>query len=151
MTTKTKKAKIEHPRSGMFLPSRTSSAKAAKPSSLKGNRQRRCHDSRQLGKTHYTSPPYNIGKAYEKAHKLEAYLENLTSGHGSANPRLADDGSLCWQVGNYVEASEIFPLDIFYYPYFKSRGLRLRNRIVWHFDHGLHASKRFSGRYEVLL
>jgi DNA modification methylase len=22
---------------------------------------------------------------------------------------------------------------------------------VWHFDHGLHASKRFSGRYEVLL
>ena len=32
---------------------------------------------------------------------------------------LADDGSLCWQVGNYVQESEIFPLDIFYYPYFK--------------------------------
>ncbi|MCK4829581.1 site-specific DNA-methyltransferase, partial [bacterium] len=25
------------------------------------------------------------------------------------------------------------------------------NRIIWHFGHGLHASKRFSGRYEVIL
>jgi DNA modification methylase len=50
-----------------------------------------------------------------------------------------------------VDDSEIFPLDIFYYPYFKERGLKLRNRIVWYFDHGLHASKRFSGRYEVML
>jgi adenine-specific DNA-methyltransferase len=60
-------------------------------------------------------------------------------------------GSLCWQVGNYVEDGEIFPLDIFYYPFFKKHGLKLRNRIIWHFDHGLHASKRFSGRYETLL
>lgn len=29
--------------------------------------------------------------------------------------------------------------------------MKLRNRIVWHFNHGLHASKRFSGRYETLL
>ena len=64
---------------------------------------------------------------------------------------LAPSGSLCWQVGNYVENGEIFPLDIYYYPVFKSLGLKLRNRIVWHFDHGLHASKRFSGRYEVML
>ena len=34
---------------------------------------------------------------------------------------------------------------------FKHHGLKLRNRIIWHFDHGLHASKRFSGRYETLL
>jgi DNA modification methylase len=60
-------------------------------------------------------------------------------------------GSLCWQVGNYVEAGEVFPLDVFYYRLFKERGLKLRNRIVWHFAHGLHASKRFSGRYETLL
>ncbi len=37
------------------------------------------------------------------------------------------------------------------YPIFTSLGLRLRNRIVWYFGHGLHASKRFSGRYEVIL
>jgi adenine-specific DNA-methyltransferase len=29
--------------------------------------------------------------------------------------------------------------------------LQLRNRIIWHFGHGLHTSKRFSGRYEVIL
>jgi DNA modification methylase len=98
-----------------------------------------------------TSPPYNIGKAYEQATYLADYLENLTPIVDQLIRVLAEDGSLCWQVGNYVEKSEIFPLDIFYYPFFKSRGLKLRNRIVWHFDHGLHASKRFSGRYEVLL
>ena len=30
-------------------------------------------------------------------------------------------------------------------------GLKLRNRIIWHFGHGLHASNRFSGRYETIL
>ncbi|HEX4002892.1 MAG TPA: site-specific DNA-methyltransferase [Candidatus Acidoferrales bacterium] len=98
-----------------------------------------------------TSPPYNIGKVYEEATHLDAYLENLTPIVDQLIRVLANDGSLCWQVGNYVEESEIFPLDIFYYPYFKSRGLKLRNRVVWHFEHGLHCSKRFSGRYEVLL
>jgi DNA modification methylase len=98
-----------------------------------------------------TSPPYNIGKAYEKATRLEEYLDNLTPIVDELIRVLSINGSLCWQVGNYVESGEIFPLDIFYYPYFKNRGLHLRNRIVWYFDHGLHASKRFSGRYEVLL
>lgn len=98
-----------------------------------------------------TSPPYNIGKVYEKIATLDEYLKNLTPVVDQLTRVLADDGSLCWQVGNYVEASEVFPLDIFYYPYFKERGFRLRNRIIWHFDHGLHASKRFSGRYEAML
>lgn len=98
-----------------------------------------------------TSPPYNLGKSYEEATHLEDYLQNLSPIIDQLIRVLADDGSLCWQVGNYVEDSEIFPLDIFYYPYFKKRGLKLRNRVVWHFEHGLHCSKRFSGRYEVLL
>lgn len=98
-----------------------------------------------------TSPPYNLGKVYEKAAALDEYLKALEPIIGQLIRVLASDGSLCWQVGNYVENSEVFPLDIFYYPVFKSRGLKLRNRIVWHFEHGLHASKRFSGRYEVLL
>lgn len=98
-----------------------------------------------------TSPPYNVGKAYEQATGLDAYLANLTPVVDQLIRLLADDGSLCWQVGNFVDNGEIFPLDIFYYPFFKSRGLKLRNRIVWHFDHGLHCTKRFSGRYEVML
>ena len=64
---------------------------------------------------------------------------------------LRSEGSLCWQVGNFVEDSEVFPLDMFYYDIFKNNGLKLRNRIIWHFGHGLHASKRFSGRYETIL
>ena len=58
---------------------------------------------------------------------------------------------MCWQVGNYVDKGKIVPLDIVLYPIFSSSGLHLRNRTVWHFGHGLHASKRFSGRYEVIL
>jgi adenine-specific DNA-methyltransferase len=34
---------------------------------------------------------------------------------------------------------------------FKRAGFKLRNRIVWHYEHGLHASARLSGRYETIL
>src|SRR5215213_6970906 len=98
-----------------------------------------------------TSPPYNIGKAYEKTTALDQYLDSLRPAIEQIIRVLSPDGSLCWQVGNYVEDGEVFPLDIHFYPLFKRRGFRLRNRIIWHFAHGLHASKRFSGRYETLL
>lgn len=98
-----------------------------------------------------TSPPYNIGKEYEKQTKLEHYLTELHPILEQLVRVLSPTGSLCWQVGNYVEDSEVFPLDIYFYPIFKKLGLQLRNRIVWHFEHGLHCSLRFSGRYETLL
>src|SRR5579863_5552967 len=60
-----------------------------------------------------TSPPYNIGKVYEEATHLEEYLENLSPVVDQLIRVLSENGSLCWQVGNYVEKSEIFPLDIF--------------------------------------
>lgn len=104
-----------------------------------------------LAKLIITSPPYNIGKAYETATDLESYLCALEPVLDELVRVLSDHGSLCWQVGNYVEKGEVFPLDMFYYPVFRKRGLKLRNRIIWHFAHGLHASKRFSGRYETLL
>ena len=94
-----------------------------------------------------TSPPYNIGKVYENATDLTAYLDALNPIVDQLVRVLSPRGSLCWQVGNYVDAGEVFPLDMFYYPIFKRHGLKLRNRIVWHFAHGLHASKRLSGRY----
>lgn len=98
-----------------------------------------------------TSPPYNIGKTYEKTTELEKYLSSLDPIINEIVRVLSPKGSLCWQVGNYVEDGEVFPLDIFYYRVFKAHNLKLRNRIVWYFEHGLHASKRFSGRYETLL
>jgi len=98
-----------------------------------------------------TSPPYNIGKAYETRVSIQDYLETQKELIKELIRVLSPRGSICWQVGNYVEKSEIFPLDIYYYPLFKEMGLYLRNRVIWHFGHGLHASKRFSGRYETLL
>jgi adenine-specific DNA-methyltransferase len=98
-----------------------------------------------------SSPPYNVGKAYERTTGLEKYLETQEPVLRELFRVLCPEGSLCWQVGNYVENGEVFPLDIFYYSIFKRLGLRLRNRIVWYFNHGLHASRRFSGRYETIL
>ena len=98
-----------------------------------------------------TSPPYNLGKDYEDRVSIEQYLDGQIQLIAQLYRILKDDGSLCWQVGNFVEDGEVYPLDILYYPIFKRLGLFLRNRIVWHFGHGLHASKRFSGRYETIL
>ncbi len=98
-----------------------------------------------------TSPPYNLGKPYENRLDMDVYLEQQRRVIEQCVRVLDDHGSICWQVGNYVEDGEIVPLDIVLYPIFASLGLHLRNRIVWHFGHGLHASKRFSGRYEVIL
>lgn len=98
-----------------------------------------------------TSPPYNIGKEYEIKTSIEKYLESQGEIIQQLIRVLSDRGSLCWQVGNFIDQGEVFPLDIYYYPIFKKFGLKLRNRIIWHFGHGLHASKRFSGRYETIL
>lgn len=98
-----------------------------------------------------SSPPYNIGKEYEKQTALEYYLNWQQEIITELCRLVTIDGSIIWQVGNFINNGEVFPLDIYFYPIFKSLGMQLRNRIVWHFDHGLHASNRFSGRYEVLL
>ena len=98
-----------------------------------------------------TSPPYNVGKEYEKRTSLGEYLKRQSDVIRACVAKLKPAGSICWQVGNYVENGSITPLDMELYPVFKSLGLALRNRIVWHFGHGLHCTKRLSGRYETIL
>ena len=98
-----------------------------------------------------TSPPYNLGKPYESRLDMDEYLQQQRKVIEHCVRVLHKHGSICWQVGNYVNNGEIVPLDMVLYPIFASLGLHLRNRLVWHFGHGLHASKRFSGRYEVIL
>ena len=97
-----------------------------------------------------TSPPYNLGKSYESKAPLEVYLEEQREVIDECVRLLHPHGSLCWQVGNYVEEGEIIPLDTLLYPIFKRLGLKLRNRIIWHFGHGLHCTNRLSGRYETV-
>jgi adenine-specific DNA-methyltransferase len=98
-----------------------------------------------------TSPPYNLGKPYETRLDIEDYVAQQAEVIRECYRALHPQGSLCWQVGNYVANGEIIPLDMLLYPVFAALGLHLRNRVVWHFGHGLHASRRFSGRYEVIL
>jgi len=98
-----------------------------------------------------TSPPYNLGKPYETKTALKEYLEWQKRIIQKVVLHVKDTGSICWQVGNYVENGSIWPLDLELAHIFKDSGFQLRNRIIWHFGHGLHAQKRFSGRYEVVL
>ncbi len=98
-----------------------------------------------------TSPPYNIGKEYEQKLKLDMYVEQQRTVIQECARVLSDQGSICWQVGNYVENSTIIPLDTVLFPIFNNLGLKMRNRIIWHFEHGLHCKKRFSGRYETII
>ncbi len=99
-----------------------------------------------------TSPPYNIGKKYEKRTPLERYLSEQARVIAECVRVLHNEGSICWQVGNHItRTGEVVPLDIVLYPLFKQHGLILRNRIIWHFEHGLNCQKRLSGRHETIL
>ena len=99
-----------------------------------------------------SSPPYNIGKPYEQKLAMSEYLAQQELVLKECVRILQHDGSLCWEVGNQASSGEILPLDIPFFHILKEKlNLKLRNRIVWQFGHGLHASRRFSGRYEVVL
>jgi adenine-specific DNA-methyltransferase len=98
-----------------------------------------------------TSPPYNIGKAYERKTALTDYIKQQAQVISECVRLLNPRGSICWQVGNHVDGGDILPLDIALYPVFRHHGLKLRNRVIWHFEHGLHCSKRLSGRHETIL
>ena len=100
-----------------------------------------------------TSPPYNIGKEYEEVKKLEDYLEEQIGIIKELINVMTDDGSLCWQVGNYVDkkTGHLVPLDIPFYNIFREHGLMLRNRIIWYFKHGYPNQKKLTNQYETIL
>lgn len=98
-----------------------------------------------------TSPPYNIGKEYEKKCELNDYYIWQKKIIQECHRVLKDDGSICWQVGNHVDRGEVIPLDALLYSIFSELKMKMRNRIIWHFGHGLHATRRFSGRHETIM
>jgi len=77
-----------------------------------------------------TSPPYNIGKEYEKRMHLDLYLRQQAQVIAECARALSPAGSICWQVGNYVDDGAIIPLDTVLYPIFAGLGLKMRNRII---------------------
>lgn len=100
----------------------------------------------------FSSPPYCMGKEYESSRSIEDFIES----HRLLIPELVRTlklgGSICWQVGYHVKNNVTTPLDFLAHQIFAGeKDVVLRNRIIWTFEHGLHASKRFSGRHEVIL
>ncbi len=57
-----------------------------------------------------TSPPYNIGKSYERRTSLKEYVSQQREVISECVRLLHPRGSLCWQVGNHVDDGEITPL-----------------------------------------
>ena len=98
-----------------------------------------------------SSPPYNIGKEYERRQSLERYLEEQTAILTECRRVLKLTGSVFWQVGAYVDGGRHIPLDVKVFPILESLDLIPRNRIVWVRTHGLHGKKRFSCRHETVL
>ena len=98
-----------------------------------------------------SSPPYCMGKEYDTSVNVDDFVAD----HEKLAPllirALKDGGSLCWQIGHHVRNGVTIPLDAIVYSIFaKHEELLLRNRIVWTFGHGVHASRRFSGRHETI-
>ena len=102
-----------------------------------------------------TSPPYLVGKEYERKMGLDDYVAWQRRIFVACLERLKPTGSICWQIGTHVTGTarktSLIPLDLLLHPVFTTTGAILRNRIVWHFGHGLHATYRFSGRHETIL
>ena len=104
-----------------------------------------------------SSPPYNLNKEYEEKKAFEVYLKEMKPLLKDLKRILKKNGAICWQIGNHVskatskKAAEIFPLDIFFYREFTSLGFKLRNRIIWHFRSGMHAKKRLSIPFTLLI
>ena len=99
-----------------------------------------------------TSPPYNIGKSYEKKKPLENYFKDQIDFFKAIDPYLKSNSSICYQVGSFIPKDiGVYPLDFGFHKIFENLGYKLVNRIIWTFGHGFHATKRLSGRYEVIL
>ena len=75
-----------------------------------------------------TSPPYNIGKEYETKKSIEAYLKDQESIIKELVRLTSDKGSICWQVGNFVDQRQrkFSHWTYFYYKLFKKHGMKLR-------------------------
>lgn len=100
----------------------------------------------------FASPPYCMGKEYESSSSVEDFRECHVALVPDLIRALKQGGSICWQVGYHITRQQMTPLDFIAHEIFSRSGeLRLRNRIIWSFAHGLHAKKRFSGRHEVVL
>src|SRR5579862_6678327 len=62
-----------------------------------------------------TSPPYCIGKEYEKSTSADDFLQNHRRVFPEVVRVLRPGGSMCWQVGHHVHNGVTTPLDALAY------------------------------------
>jgi DNA modification methylase len=98
-----------------------------------------------------TSPEYMVGKEYEQHRSLATWIATMGFLFQQAKRLLTPTGSLVLQVGNHIDKGMVVPLDHVLAASTAPDYWILKNRIIWTFGHGLHATHRFSGRYETVL
>lgn len=99
-----------------------------------------------------TSPPYFIGKDYDESRQIDDFVKLHETVVPLIISKTCQGGSICWQVGYHTSHNTTVPLDYVIHGIMsKFTDMKLRNRIVWRFGHGLHATRRFSTRHEVIM
>lgn len=99
-----------------------------------------------------TSPPYNIGKSYEKRTAIDDYLEWSKEYITEVYRVLKPGGNLMFQVGQYVDDNtNNIPLTYLTFPIISDCGFNLRQEIIWHFRGGMPARKKLTGQNEKVM
>ena len=105
-----------------------------------------------------TSPPYNLGKDYEKDKNftMKEYFNWQKKIIKLSYKKLKKSGSVCWQVGynNHIgvgTSREYYPLEYDFDPIFSDAGFIMKNRIIWAFGLGSQNKNNFSTRHEVIM
>lgn len=99
-----------------------------------------------------TSPPYNIGKSYEKRQPIDAYIEWSNTYLKEIFRVLKPGGNLMLQVGQYVDDNtNNVPLTYLLFQTLVDIGFKLRQEIIWYFRGGMPAKKKLTGQNEKVM
>ncbi len=99
-----------------------------------------------------TSPPFNIGKEYEKKVDIEEYLQWSKKYLNELFRVLKTGRSFFLEVGCYVDKdTNNIPLSYLLYPILKEVGFNLRQEVVWSFKGGMQAKKKLTGQNEKVM
>lgn len=99
-----------------------------------------------------TSPPYNIGKEYEKKTPIEDYIKWSEDYFKEVYRVLKSDRSFMLQVGQHVDKlTNNIPLTYLLFQSAINAGFKVRQEIIWYFKGGMQAKKKLTGQNEKIM